>query len=88
MLFKIECRKVNTSLTNERHHLANQVIADLLLYLFSSVSSPRSIVELLGSKGAVIIEEDVAKAASLLKLLRFVVTGLKKQKTKIQVNLF
>merc|ERR1711974_361950 len=64
-------------LTKFRHHLANQVNAERLLYLFSSVSSPISIVEFFWSNGVVVmllIEE--AKAVSLLKLLLFVVIGL------------
>ena len=59
------------------HHLANHVTADLRLYLFSSVSSLNSIVE--DNKGFVeeIEPMEDAKAASLLKLLRFVAKGLK-----------
>ena len=61
-----------------RYHLANQESADLLLYLFSSVSSLKSMLDEVSNGFVEDIEAmEAAMAASLLKLLRFVAKGLK-----------
>ena len=61
-----------------RYHRANQEMADLLLYLFSSVSSMSIVDEV--RRGLLEDMEviEAAKAASLPKLLRFVARGLQK----------
>ena len=61
-----------------RYHLANHETADLLLYLFSSVSSLKSMLDEVSNGFVEDIEAmEAAMAASLLKLLRFVAKGLK-----------
>ena len=70
-----------------RYHLANHETADLLLYLFSSVSSLKSMLDEV-SNGLVEDMEamEAAKAASLLKLLRLVAKGLKSDQKWIRIQ--
>ena len=71
-----------------RYHLANQESADLLLYLFSSVSSLKSMLDEVSNGFVEDMEAmEAAMAASLLKLLRFVAKGLKLRK-KINFTIF
>lgn len=60
-----------------RYHLANHETADLLLYLFSSVSSLKSMLDEVSNGFVEDMEAmEAANAASLLKLLRLVAKGL------------